>query len=316
MHDLSAELNALPGDEATSAARTQALHLESRRVFSVRTEILVVMYLAVATLVAGVGLLIKANLDRIGPVALVAGILCASALCYAVALRAHRAERARSLGEDYVLLLGALLFSAAIGYAETQFRLFGDGWSRHLLWLAAWHLLTAYLLRSRLVLAVGLTAFAAWLGVEVRLGSVFDPFHHWFGFGYRALLCALLFWCGSWMHRSDATDAGRAFREVYLQFAANFAFWGALALGGADSTRLVGAMLLAVLAVVVGGFGLRERRESFLLYAVGYSTIGLVWLEALMFDDYLLTSWIGLFTVIGAVLLLLRLRRQLRESAP
>ena len=146
-----------------------------REVFSIRPELLVALYVAVATLVAGVGLLVKANLDRIGPVALLSGIFAASAICYAIALRAQRAKRERSLGLDYVLLLGALLFSSAVAYAEVQFRVLGAGWSRHLLLLAAWHLVTAYLFQSRLVLAVALTAFAGWLGVEARLGTLADP---------------------------------------------------------------------------------------------------------------------------------------------
>ena len=64
VHDLSEELRSLPPD-ASEAARLQALRLEGRDVFSIRSELLVALYAAVATLVAGVGLLVKANLDRI-----------------------------------------------------------------------------------------------------------------------------------------------------------------------------------------------------------------------------------------------------------
>jgi hypothetical protein len=68
------------------------------------------------------------------------------------------------------------------------------------------------------------------------------------------------------------------------------------------------------LAAIVGRFGLRERCQSFLLYAVGYSTIGLVWLEALLVRDLLRASALGLFTVVGAVVVLLNLRARLKES--
>jgi len=313
VNDLSAEIRSLQGDAAPAAA-AQALDLEQRAIFSVRPELLVALYVAVATLITGVGLLVKANFDSIGPVTLLCGILAASALCYGWAMRPRSAGRIRSLGEGYILLLGALLFSAAVGYAELRFHVLGAGWSRHLLLLAAWHLATAYLFRSRLVLSVALTAFAGWLGVEVSLGAWFDGRNLWLGAGPRALLCALLFWLGGRFHlRERDTEGG--FREVYRQFAANFGFWGALALGGQSATRWIGALLLAGLAFIVGRAGLAERRQSFLLYAVGYTTIGVVWLESLLLGSYTLTSWIGLFTVIGAVLLLLRLRAQLKESA-
>jgi hypothetical protein len=314
MHDLSGELRALPADASIDAARSRALRLEGRQVFSVRPELLVVLYVAVATLVAGVGLLVKANLDRIGPVALLSGIFAASAICYATGLRSRRAGRERSMGVEYVLLLGALLFSSAVAYAEVQFKVLGAGWSRHLLLLAAWHVVTAYFFQSRLLLAVALTAFAGWLGVEARLGTLADPQYPALRAGPRALLCALVFWLGSRFHLRERSDDDHGFRDVYRQFAANFGFWGALALGADSSTRWIGAGTLLVLAVLVGRAGLAERRESFLLYAVGYSTIGLVWLESLLLGGFLFTSWIGLFTVIGAVMLLLNLRARLKDS--
>lgn len=316
MLDLSAELDSLPGAATLDAARAQALRLERREVFSVRQELLVALYVAVATLIAGVGLLVKANLDRIGPAALVTGILLAAALCYWWALHLRRAGRERSLGEDYLLLLGALLFSAAVGYAELQFHLFGKAWSRHLLWLALWHLGSAYFFGSRLVLSVALTAFAGWLGVQTRLGSLFDPLYPMLGAGSRALSCALLFWCGSRLHARGRGHGRSGFHEVYSQFAVNFAFWGTLALFAHSATRWFGVPLLLVLTVFVGRMGLGERRESYVLYAVGYGTVGLVWLEALLLGGYVVASSLGLATVVGAIVLLLRLRARLKESAP
>lgn len=314
MHDLSAELRLLPAEPATDAARLAALRLESREILSVRRELLFALYVGIATLVGGVGLLIKSNLDRIGPMALLSGIFAVAALCYAFALRARSAGRERSLGEDYVLLLGALLFSTAVGYAEVKFRVFGRAWSWHLLWLALWHLGSAYYLRSKLVLSVALTAFAGWVGVQAQPGALFEPRYRLLGLGPRALFCALVFYAGGRLHAFERAEDG-GFRLVYLQFAVNFGFWGALALGVDPLTRWIGVVVLLVLALLSANFGLNERRQSFLLYAVGYSTIGLVWLEALLLRDFMLSSWLGLFTVIGAVVLLTKLRAQLRASA-
>lgn len=272
------------------------------------------MYAGVATVVAGVGLLVRANLDRIGPLALLSGILLASVLCYAVALRARNKRRDRRLGEDYVLLLGALLFSAAIGYAEVKFHLLGADWSRHLLLLSAWHLGTAYFFSSRLLLSVALTAFATWMGAELQFGALFEYGNRWWGAGPRALFCAIVFYAGSRLHLGEARKGG-GFRDVYRQFAVNFGFWGALALGADSSTRWVAALTLLGLALASARVGLSERRESYLVYAVGYSTLGLIWLEALLLRDFGLTSTLGLMTVIGAVALLFSLRAKLKASA-
>lgn len=312
MHDLSDELQSLQVDDASRAARDQALRLERREVSSVRPELMLVLYVAVALLVGGVGLLVKENLHRIGPAALLAGLVAASAVCYLVAEKVRRSGRERSLPLDYVLLLGALLASSAVAYAEVQFHPFGAGWSRHLLLLALWHVLTAYHFSSRLVLAAGLASFAGWLGVEPRLGTLFEPMHPWLRAGPRSLLCAALFWLGTRAHRDGGVRG--SFHEVYLQFALHFGFWGALALGGDSGTRWIGAVLLGVLAWRVGRAGIDGRRQSLLLFAVGYATIGLVWLESLLIRDYLVTSWAGMLTVVGAVVLLMRLRARLQES--
>jgi Predicted membrane protein (DUF2157) len=316
MHDLSPELETLTVEGVDAEVRAAAVRLERREILSVHRELVVMLYAGVATVVAGVGLLIKANLDRIGPLALLSGILVASLLCYALALRARSKERERRLGEDYVLLLGALLFSAGIGYAEVKFRLLGDAWSRHLLLLAVWHLGTAYFFRSRLLLSVALTAFATWMGAELRFGALFESGNRWWSAGPRALFCAIVFYAASRLHALQVPERGSGFRDVYRQFAVNFGFWGALALGADRSTRWVGALTLLGLAVASGRVGLAERRESYLVYAVGYSTIGLIWLEALLLGSFFLTSTLGLITVIGAVLLLFRLRARLKESTP
>jgi uncharacterized membrane protein len=315
MHDLSAELESLTVDGDLVQARADAMSLERRSVFSVHRELAVMLYVGVATVVAGVGLLVKANLDRIGPPALLSAILLASLLCYAVALRARRKGRERRLGEDYVLLLGALLFSAAIGYAEVKFHLLGAAWSRHLVLLTAWHLGTAYFFRSRMVLSVALTAFATWMGAEVRFGALFEFGNRWWGAGPRALFCAAAFHAGSRLHIMEDPKIGSGFREVFRQFAVNFGFWGALALGADSTTRWIGALTLLGLAVASGRVGLRERRESYLIYAVGYSTIGLIWLEAILLGGFALVSTLGLMTVIGAVAVLFSLRARLKESA-
>lgn len=316
MHDLSAELESLPRATPTEPARLQALRLERRDILSLRQELRVALYVAVATLVSGVGLLVKTNLAHIGPLAVLAGICAASALCYAWALRVRGQGRERSIGEDYVLLLGALLASAALGHAESQFHLFGTAWSRQLLVLAAWHLAAAYLFGSRMVLSVALMAFAAWLGVEPRFGLAFEPRHLLLGAGPRALLCALLFWMAARLHATERIEAGDGFAEVYRQFAVNFAFAGAIATSVVDTTRWAGIALLLALAVAVGRAGLFERRESFVLYAVGYAVFGVVWFEAKLLGDAQLASLLGLAIVIGAVLLLLRLRMRLKASTP
>jgi hypothetical protein len=149
-------------------AAARAIALERGTIFPVFEELRFVLYAAVASIISGVGILVKANLDRIGPLTLILALALAAAACYASAIRTRLRGSSRSIGGDYLLLLGALILSADLGYAESQFRWLGSHWSWHLLILAALHAVTAYALDSRLVLSVSLTSIAGWFGVEAR----------------------------------------------------------------------------------------------------------------------------------------------------
>src|SRR4051794_25695690 len=81
---------------------------ERREVFSLAPEIRIAAWGGAMLIATAVGLFVKNNLDRIGPLALSIGIGIIAVACYAwVWLRRSRA----SLVDDYVLLLGALLVS-------------------------------------------------------------------------------------------------------------------------------------------------------------------------------------------------------------
>jgi hypothetical protein len=292
---------------AADAARLVAL--ERRELFSVHLELRTMSYAAVLLIVTGVGIVLKNNFDRIGPLAIVGILMLASAACYAHAIRKHLARRERTIVDDYVLLLAALLFSAAVGFGESQFHLLDAAWPRHFLLLALVHGATAYWLDSRLVLSAALTALAAWLGVEQH------PFAaQTFGsaeIGGRALLCGVVVLGLAFLNR--VSPRGRAaFEPVYLHFAALAGFTGALSWLIDDSLRWAGFGLLVILAVAFGIEGRRKRNELFLIYAVISSVIGLDYLAARLLGGAL-GFIVSLLTIVGAVILLFVIHRQLQE---
>ena len=74
-------------------------------------------------MITGVGILVKDHLDRIGPLTLILALAIAGAACYGPAIRAKSRVGGQSTVTDYLLLLGALIISADVGYAESQFHL-------------------------------------------------------------------------------------------------------------------------------------------------------------------------------------------------
>src|SRR5512140_3243785 len=130
--------------------------LERRERFSVYWELRLASYVAVLMIATGVGIFVKNHYEDIGPLAIMAVIGVAAAGCYAFSYRRLRRGSPESAAADYVLLLAALLLSADVGFAESQYHFLGSAWPRHLLLLAAVHAATAYIFRSRIVLSVAI----------------------------------------------------------------------------------------------------------------------------------------------------------------
>ena len=174
------EIAALEADGRLDAATSARLRvLERREIFSVYPELRALSWAGVMLIVAGVGVLVGKNLDRIGPLALASAIGLVAAACYAYALWRQKSAKT-SLVDDYVLLLGALLLSADLGYIAAQLARLDEGWPRYFALLAVVHGVGAYVFRSRTLLALSISALASWVGIEQRLTRAIDTllFHH------------------------------------------------------------------------------------------------------------------------------------------
>jgi len=312
MHSLEEELRQLQSRGALDAATAApALALESRSLFSVFDELRAALYAAVALVTTGVGLLIKGHLDRIGPLTLIFALALAGAACYVPAIRAKLRGTAPATVAEYVLLLGALIVSADVGYAESQFHWLGANWSRHLLMLAAFHALTAYVFGSRLVLSVALTSLAGWFGIERGPGNLGPWQFATPELGLRALACAavILVW-----RAIDRSSQGARFRPVFEHFAANLAFWGVLGWCSNARLRVVGVLALLVLAAFAIHKALRSRAESFAVYGVGYGAVGISLVIAEITDLSVLGAVLVLAIALTAAAILRRLHDLLKEG--
>ncbi|RPI12567.1 MAG: DUF2157 domain-containing protein, partial [Lysobacterales bacterium] len=247
MHTLEPELRALHAegviDDATAA---RALARDGGQVFSVHAELRVVLYLGVLLVMAGVGIVLARNLDRIGPIGIVLGIALAAAACAIPAIRARRAGGTLTTAAEYLLLLAALLLSADLAYAERQFALLGPSWSWHLLLLAVVHAAIAYTFTSPVVLAASLAALAGWFGVGGTLGDALHVSYSTPELGARALACAAVIF--AWRHADRRARPESRFSDVFDHFVVNLAFWGAIAWCVEWPWLAAGLPLLAVLA--------------------------------------------------------------------
>ena len=141
---------------------------------SVHGELRALLYAGVLLITSGVGLLVKENLDRIGPAALatVLGLAAAAALAWVARVAppfSWRQVPSPNLAFDYMLLLGVLLAAADLAYIEVKFTPLGAHWPWHLLIVALLAGLAAFRFDSRVVFSLALSTFAAWRGVSVAV---------------------------------------------------------------------------------------------------------------------------------------------------
>ena len=290
-------LRPLLGDVNTDALIAR----ERRTVFSIHPELRILSWGGAMLLATASGLVLKNNLDRIGPLVLAVLMGIAAASCYAfVWWRRNRA----SIVHDYVLLLGALLVSADVAFIESQFHLLGDAWHRHFLILAIVHGVTAYLFSSRLVLSLSIVAVMGWLGLRET------PFRHATDYALRAAGCAALLLMWRAVHlRFDRT---RDFAATLEHFAANVAFAGTFALMFDDQARIFGCLLALIIAGLVIAWGIRTKRELFVLYAVLYAVIALDVLVAITISGATAFFFV-ILSVIGAIATLFAIHARVRE---
>lgn len=285
---------------------------------SIRPELRLLLYAGVLTLMSGVGLLVRQNLEHIGPLAIALTLWLAAA---GATLWALRHAPPFSWGQapdshmalDYVLLLGVLLTAAALAYTEVYFTPLGPAWSTHLLVMSVFAGALAARCDSRLVASIALSSFAAWRGVSA---SLLERSLWGFGAGesavrVNALLTGALFVALGWaLVRSD--------RKPHFEPVASHLGWllvlGALASGLGEPGAAKGyrlALLLVGSALALAAF----RSGRFSLFGFGliaaYVGLSVLVVEGLR-EEALYFLWFsstGVLVLVGLLLAHRAMRR-------
>ena len=268
----------LPPTQAAALAEA-----ERRRPFSLHYELRALLYLGITLLSGGLGVLIYSNIDRLGHGVVIAVIAALMAACFGYAAR-HRAPFTwgvvprTSIGADYLLLLGCLLFLVLEGYAQYQYGLFGTRYGLATALPAALFIALAYWFDHRGVLAMGLTALASWVGLSVAPLTVLQAND----FGSATLrLAAVLLGTGLLAVGFGSELKGRKahFAFTYLLLGANLALLALMAtlveatFSGGTRWAWGPPAALLVVALCAGLFWYARRTHSywFLLLAAFYA---------------------------------------------
>jgi hypothetical protein len=284
------------GDPATNALLAE----DRREVFSIHPELRLAAWAGAMLLATAAGLVLKNNLNRIGPFALAVLMGVAAAACYVWAWR--RRERA-SVIDDSILLLGALLVSGDVAFIESQFHLLGDAWHRHFLIVAVLHGVAAYLYRSRALLSLAITAAAAWLGVR-NLEDLDAP-----DYAIRAFACSALTLAWRRANRREELHG------TLEHFASVFALLGGFALMIDDGTRPLGYLVTFVAAAAIIAWGFRTRRELFVFYGFIAAVLTVDAMVVDFLDEEVLILLTLVVSAIASVIALIVIHGRFREES-
>jgi hypothetical protein len=282
---------------------------------SVHRELRFGLYLGVALITAGVGLLVRENLERLGPTAIASGLGMAAASCLLwVARRGapftwSKAESTH-IAFDYVLLLGVLLASADLAYVEARFTPLGPNWPWHFLIVSLFMAFVSFRFDSRIVFSLALSSFASWRGVSVSLLER----GFWSNFETAARLNTavsgfLFVLLGAALARGD--------RKAHFAPVATYLGWALLLLSlasGALADDPFDSVYTSALLVVGAGLALHAfRGRRFPLFAMGVASAYVAlsrWVVPALDDDTLTFLWF-LGTSLASIALLLRVHRTL-----
>ncbi len=157
---------------------------ESNQPFSVRWELMTLLYLGVILLNIGLGTLIYEHIDTIGHSVIIALIAALCGACFWYAVKHQKAFSWAYVGSptpyfDYILLLGCFSFLILEGYLQYQYQFFGTRYGLATFIPTVLFFGLAYWFDHRGVLSLAIVALSSWVGITVTPRTLFanNDFH-------------------------------------------------------------------------------------------------------------------------------------------
>jgi hypothetical protein len=288
--------------------------LSRREPFSLFLELNILLYAGILAFVAGLGWTVSTWSQQLGDVLVLAILTAMLAACFWYCFSRAPAwspgeTPSPSLVLDYVLYLGALIWSVELAYLENRFHLFSGQPDLYLLVSAGLFFFLAYRFDNRFVLTLALSSLAGWFGLTISHW----PSHQDASYRQYAILYSLLVGgAGATLQRRGLKPH---FFGAYLNIAANVLFWALLSGVFSRDGYIVWLLFLLAVCGASLAWGLARRQFSFVAYAAVYGYVGVSAILIRNMNDF--TAIVGYFFVTGVamlVMLVLIARRFGREA--
>jgi len=152
---------------------------QKRGLFSVRNELLFLIYISILLFTTGVGVVIYDNIDTIGHSILLILLAITTTICFYFC---YKKSKGFSKSEvtfdnplyDYLVLFTAILTCTLIGYFQYNLNFQNSNYSIATLVSAVVSLGIAYFFDNKSVLVIGITALASFVGLSLNVMTVFE----------------------------------------------------------------------------------------------------------------------------------------------
>lgn len=151
---------------------------QKKGIFSLRSELLLVIYFSVIVFTSGIGIIIYNNIDSIGHLAIISANFLLMIACFYFSFKKTKGYSNEEVLFDnplfdYLVLTGSLLACIFLGYINFQYHIFDESYAYVSLISAFLCFFVAYYFDNKIVLSMAVTSLAAFIGITITPKSLF-----------------------------------------------------------------------------------------------------------------------------------------------
>lgn len=192
-------------------------------IFSLRNELLFLMYLSVLLFTSGIGILIYKNIDTIGHSIILSLMLALTIVCFYFSFKESKGFSKKDIDFEnpvynYLVLLAVILSCSFMGYIQFQYAVFESYFEISIYISAFIALASAYFFNNKSALSIGITALVTSLGISLTPRTLINNDIYWNEMlSYYGLLLGLTIVL--WSVHSKKIGLKKHFDLVLLTFA-------------------------------------------------------------------------------------------------
>ena len=290
-------------------------------IFSIRSEILFLLFVSVSLFTGGVGIFIYNNIDTIGHISILALIIGVSIYCFyysfknAPGFSYARVESPKPI-YDYMVLSANLLCGIFIGYLQVQYSSFGTHTAIATLIPTTIYFFSAYYFDHKGVLSLGISGLCAFIGFSAKPTAIFhDEFSGSSLFAYYAIAMSAAI--EIWNRYSQKIDFKKHFSFTFHNFAMHIVCVASIS-QLFDPYWLIPLVILAASVLYYTNLSRQLHSTYFMTFAFIYGFIGLSCVIShfvIYTEAYTPAIYLSPFYLLGVIMYMTKSIRSLKKES-